>query len=107
MEGEGSLSIRTYRNGDFAVVEVTDSGPGIPPEIRGKIFDPFFTTKDVGEGTGLGLDVVRRIVTQRCGGKIEVESKPGRSTFSVWVPYDVETNSMPDGAEASRQLTRD
>jgi PAS domain S-box-containing protein len=100
MDGRGSLTVRTYREGDFAVVEITDSGPGIPPEIRGKIFDPFFTTKDVGEGTGLGLDVVRRIVTQRCGGKIDVDSEPGRSTFSVWVPHGGVGECEPEGSEA-------
>ncbi len=107
MGGTGRLAIRTHREGDFAVVEITDSGPGIPPEIQGKIFDPFFTTKDVGEGTGLGLDVVRRIVTQRCGGKIDVDSQPGRSTFSVWVPHGGSDEVHANDTEASHPLARD
>lgn len=87
MGGKGTLTIRTRHEDGQAVVEITDDGPGIPAEIQRKIFDPFFTTKDVGEGTGLGLDVVRRIVSNRCGGKVDVESRPGRTTFTVRVPH--------------------
>jgi signal transduction histidine kinase len=67
------------------VVRVTDSGPGIPPEIQRRIFDPFFTTKGVGQGTGLGLDIVRRLIKQH-DGEISVESAPGRTEFAVRVP---------------------
>jgi len=67
------------------VVRITDDGPGIPPEIQGRIFDPFFTTKGVGKGTGLGLDIVRRLL-QRHEGEIEVESRPGRTEFRVALP---------------------
>jgi Signal transduction histidine kinase len=67
------------------VVRVTDDGPGIPPAIRDRIFDPFFTTKPVGEGSGLGLDIVRRLV-QHHNGQIEVESNPGRTEFRVTLP---------------------
>ncbi|HVZ47293.1 MAG TPA: HAMP domain-containing sensor histidine kinase, partial [Gemmatimonadaceae bacterium] len=64
------------------VVRVTDDGPGVPDELRQRIFDPFFTTKPVGSGTGLGLDIVRRLV-ERNEGIIDLESAPGRTVFSV------------------------
>ena len=76
------------RDGACARVDVIDDGPGIPDEIRDRVFDPFFTTKEVGEGTGLGLDTARRIVTERLGGSIELESEPGRTVFHVWLPLD-------------------
>jgi signal transduction histidine kinase len=63
-------------------VRVTDNGPGIPEDVKSRIFDPFFTTKPVGKGTGLGLDIVRRLVDKN-DGTIEVESKPGRTEFRV------------------------
>jgi signal transduction histidine kinase len=71
-------------------VMVTDSGPGIPKDIQHRIFEPFFTTKGVGDGTGLGLDVVNRIVTNRCGGRIELESEPGNTTFRVRIPVELQ-----------------
>jgi signal transduction histidine kinase len=67
------------------VVRIIDDGAGIPPAIRDRIFDPFFTTKPVGEGSGLGLDIVRRLV-QHHNGQIEVESNPGRTEFRVTLP---------------------
>jgi signal transduction histidine kinase len=70
---------------DSVVVRVIDNGPGIPEEIRNRIFDPFFTTKPVGKGTGLGLDIVRRLV-QRHNGQIELDSRPGRTEFRVTLP---------------------
>jgi PAS domain S-box-containing protein len=82
----GEIGVRTWADGDHIVVEVRDNGPGIPDEIRLRIFDPFFTTKDVGEGTGLGLDVVRRIITGRSGGEIDVSSEPGDTRFVVRLP---------------------
>ena len=83
---DGEVCISTSLEDDDIVVVVADNGGGIPPEIQNKIFDPFFTTKDVGEGTGLGLDVVRRIVAERCGGDIDVESEPGNTRFTVRLP---------------------
>jgi len=67
------------------VVSIVDDGPGIPPEVRGRIFDPFFTTKPVGQGTGLGLDIVMKLVRHN-GGDIDVESRPGRTEFRITVP---------------------
>ncbi|MDW8058089.1 MAG: ATP-binding protein [Bacteroidia bacterium] len=85
MQGKGSLRIRVYREGDDIITSITDSGPGIPKEIQDKIFDAFFTTKPAGEGTGLGLDISRRIV-EKHGGKIYFESEPGKTTFYVRLP---------------------
>jgi signal transduction histidine kinase len=82
----GTINVRTRREAECAVVEITDDGPGIPEDVRARIFEPFFTTKAVGEGTGLGLDTVRRIVEERHHGTIEVDSKPGETTFRVWLP---------------------
>jgi signal transduction histidine kinase len=67
------------------VVRVIDNGPGIPDEIRGRIFDPFFTTKPVGQGTGLGLEIVQKLVVHN-GGEVAVDSKPGRTEFRITVP---------------------
>ena len=78
----GHVTISGEGDRDLVVVRITDDGPGIPPDIRGRIFDPFFTTKDVGQGTGLGLDAVRRIVG-RHEGEVEVDSEPGRTEFKV------------------------
>jgi signal transduction histidine kinase len=86
MDGSGTLTIRTRRDGDCAVVEVEDTGPGIPPGIRSRIFEPFFTTKAVGHGTGLGLDVSFRVVVNRHHGDLRVESEPGRTVFRVTLP---------------------
>lgn len=85
MNGQGELRIRARRDLDAVCVEIGDSGPGIPAEIKSRIFDPFFTTKPVGEGTGLGLDTTMRIV-QKHHGTIEVKSKPGETRFLVRIP---------------------
>lgn len=80
------LRIRTSRSHEEAVVEVTDNGPGIPPEVQGHMFNAFFTTKPMGEGTGLGLDIARRVVQGRHKGTIRFESRPGETTFEVRLP---------------------
>ena len=85
MKGQGELRVRTYREDDCVVVEVDDNGPGIPEAVLPHIFEPFFTTKPVGEGTGLGLDTVQRIVNKHRG-NIEVDSVPGNTRFKVWLP---------------------
>lgn len=82
----GVGTLKTSRDGSCVKVEITDDGPGIPAGIRERIFEPFFTTKPVGEGTGLGLDIARRIVTRRHGGDMRVDSKPGETRFSVPLP---------------------
>jgi signal transduction histidine kinase len=85
MNGQGRLRIEAQLNGDFIRVSFTDNGPGIPPEILPRIFEPFFTTKSRGEGTGLGLDICRRIV-EKHHGRMEVSSQPGQTTFHVLLP---------------------
>jgi signal transduction histidine kinase len=91
MNGQGELRVRTYRDDSCVVVEIGDNGPGIPAQVQPHIFEPFFTTKAVGQGTGLGLDTVQRIVKKHRG-SIQVSSKPGDTCFQVWLPL----------AEASR-----
>ena len=90
--GGGSVGVRVFRDGEAVVVEVSDDGPGIPPEIKGRVFEPFFTTKEVGSGAGLGLDVARRAVLGR-GGDIDMESGPEGTRFSVRLPLRVETQN--------------
>jgi len=85
MGGNGELRVRTYRDDGCVVVEIRDNGPGISPEIKSHIFEPFFTTNGVGEGTGLGLDTVQRIVKKHRG-NVQVDSKPGDTRFQVWLP---------------------
>jgi signal transduction histidine kinase len=85
MGGQGELRVRTFREDDCVVVEIGDNGPGISPEVEAHIFEPFFTTKAVGEGTGLGLDTVQRIVKKHRG-NIEVLSEPGDTRFQVRLP---------------------
>ena len=86
MPDGGTLTVRTARENDHVLVEIGDTGGGIPPAIQTKIFEPFFTTKPVGEGTGLGLDISYRVVTQRHGGDLRVLSEPGNTRFQVRLP---------------------
>jgi signal transduction histidine kinase len=89
MNGRGNLWIRTSAKANHILVEINDDGPGIPPEIQGRIFEPFFTTKQQGEGTGLGLDTVYRIVRKHHG-KISLNSKPGNTCFQVRLPLSID-----------------
>jgi signal transduction histidine kinase len=82
----GTITIRTRRDAGGVRVVVSDDGPGIPDDIRDRIFDSFFTTKEVGHGTGLGLATVHQIVVDRHRGTVTVESQPGETAFSVWLP---------------------
>jgi signal transduction histidine kinase len=87
MEGQGTLTVRTRPGRDEQlVVEVADTGPGVPVEVRSRIFEPFFTTKPVGKGTGLGLDIAWRIVVGRHHGEIRLDSAPGETRFEVVLP---------------------
>jgi signal transduction histidine kinase len=86
MKGEGTLTLRTWRVDDQIRVEIGDTGPGIPADIKPRIFEPFFTTKPVGEGTGLGLDISWKIVVERHQGDLRVESEPGNTRFEVCLP---------------------
>jgi signal transduction histidine kinase len=84
----GVLRVEAARDGGTAIVRIIDNGTGIPPEIQSRIFEAFFTTKPVGEGTGLGLDIVQHIVAEQHGGRVDVESQPGRTVFTVRLPID-------------------
>jgi signal transduction histidine kinase len=86
MGGTGTLTVRTALDGDRLLVEIGDTGPGVPADIRERIFEPFFTTKEVGEGTGLGLDISWRIVVNKHHGDLSVESAPGDTRFRVRLP---------------------
>ena len=91
VDGRGSITIRTYVEGPRVVVEVIDNGRGIPREAQVHVFEPFYTTKDIGAGPGLGLAIVRRIVTDH-GGEVFVRSEPGKTCFTVRLPVDTRQN---------------
>ena len=86
MDGAGTLRLATRAEGDDVVIEVGDTGQGMPPEVAARAFEAFYTTKDVGEGTGLGLDIARRIVVERHGGAITIDSQPGETVLRVRIP---------------------
>lgn len=87
IEGPGEITVETRVDGGCAVVVITDTGPGIPPEVMGRVFDPFFTTKPVGEGTGLGLSISYEIVVKKHGGELTAASPPGQgAVFTVRLP---------------------
>jgi signal transduction histidine kinase len=86
MGGTGRLLVTTRAEGDGVVVEIVDSGAGMPEEVSARAFEAFFTTKEVGKGTGLGLDIARRIVVERHGGSIDIDSRPGRTALRVRLP---------------------
>jgi signal transduction histidine kinase len=86
MDGAGILRLATRAEGTSVVVEVGDTGPGMPPEVAARAFDAFYTTKDVGSGIGLGLDIARRIVVERHGGAIAIDPRPGGTVLRVTLP---------------------
>ena len=97
LDGRGRITIRTAAGGDdHVLVEIADDGPGIPTDVQSRIFEPFFTTKDVGAGTGLGLDIVNRVVVGRHGGDIAFASEPGRTAFRVRLPVHPRLEGAPD-----------
>ena len=101
----GRVVVSAKREPGWVVVRVIDNGPGISPEIRGRIFDPFFTTKPVGSGTGLGLDIARKIV-MRHNGEIDVVCQPGRTEFRVSLPIAEERTPTPQSSEAASLANR-
>jgi signal transduction histidine kinase len=82
----GTLRISTRAENGGVLVEIADTGPGMPPDVQARAFEPFYTTKDVGKGTGLGLDISRRIIVQRHHGQISIDRRDGETVFSVWLP---------------------
>jgi signal transduction histidine kinase len=95
MSGHGTLTLSTARDGDYASVEIADTGSGIPAELRQRVFEPFFTTKPVGQGTGLGLDLSWRVVVKRHGGDLRVTSEPGDTRFHVLLPLSEAASPTP------------
>ena len=87
--------MRTRLDGECILVDIADTGPGIPPQARQHVFDPFFTTKPPGRGTGLGLDTARRIVEDRHGGSLTFDTSEQGTTFHVWVPLARQTEGSP------------
>jgi signal transduction histidine kinase len=86
MDGHGTLRVTTGQDGDQVVVRVADTGSGMTPEVAARAFDVFYTTKEVGKGTGLGLDIAQRIVVDRHGGDIAIQSEPGNTVITVRLP---------------------
>jgi signal transduction histidine kinase len=86
MEGAGTLRISARANGHGVIVEIGDTGPPMPPDVVARAFEAFYTTKDVGQGTGLGLDIARRIVVERHGGSITIDTGPAETVMRVRLP---------------------
>jgi signal transduction histidine kinase len=87
MDGIGTLRISTRTDASGVLIEIGDTGPGMAADVQARAFEPFFTTKDVGKGTGLGLDISRRIIVERHHGQITIESKPGETVLAVRLPH--------------------
>ncbi len=86
MRGTGTLRVSTRVQENGVVVEIGDTGPGMPKEVQAHAFEPFYTTKEVGQGTGLGLDISRRIIVERHGGEIRIDSRPDETVLRVRLP---------------------
>ena len=91
MQGSGKISIKTYLQNPWVVIEISDTGPGIPQEIQSKIYDPFFTTKPPGEGTGLGLNISHNIIVQKHKGTIDLHSQSGETCFKIKLPLKLDS----------------
>ena len=102
MDGSGTLTLTTRLDGDDVVVAVADTGPGMPPEVKAHAFDAFFTTKEVGKGTGLGLDISRRMVVERHNGGIDIDSEPGHTVLTVRLPRRKRDPAQPGGANSEK-----
>ena len=98
MAGAGTLRLSTRAEGNDVVIEVGDTGPGMPPQVAARAFEAFYTTKDVGKGTGLGLDIAQRIIVERHSGTITVDSRPGETVLRVRIPV---APPVPQGRTAS------
>jgi signal transduction histidine kinase len=98
----GAITVSTALDGDDVVIRISDTGGGIPDDVRLKIFDPFFTTKDVGRGSGQGLPLARGVVQEGHGGSLTVESELGKgTTFAVRIPVDGLAEEQPVAAAAT------
>ena len=86
MDGAGTLRVATRADEGDVVIEIGDTGPGMPPEVAARAFEPFYTTKEVGKGSGLGLDIAQRIVVERHRGTITIDSRPGETVLRVRIP---------------------
>jgi signal transduction histidine kinase len=86
MDGAGTLRLATRAEGADVVIEIGDTGPGMPPDVAARAFETFYTTKDTGKGTGLGLDIAQRIIVERHGGTITIDSRPGETVLRVRIP---------------------
>jgi len=86
MNGHGTLRLSTWADPEHVVIEIADTGPGMPAEVQARAFEAFYTTKDVGKGTGLGLDIARRIIVERHHGQITIDSMPGKTVLRVQLP---------------------
>ena len=98
MAEQGTLEIRTERDGNYVCIKVIDSGAGIPADVQSRIFEPFYTTKEMGQGSGLGLDAVSRIIHNRHKGMVKVSSEPGRTCFTIFLPIP------PASAESPQEI---
>ena len=98
MDGPGTLRLTTRAEEGFVVVEVSDTGRGMPPQVADRAFEAFFTTKEVGQGVGLGLDIAQRIVVERHGGAISIDSRPGETVLRVSLPVRRLRTSSADPA---------
>lgn len=103
MDGSGEIILRTRSEGQWVIVEIEDTGPGIPEAIQSKIYDPFFTTKPPGKGTGLGLNITYTII-QKHGGEIKLFSKPGKTIFEIRLPLNFE--DVQEGSQTMPGITR-
>ncbi len=97
MDGRGTLRVTTRADGDSVLVEIGDSGRGMPGAVAARAFEAFFTTKDVGQGTGLGLDIARRVIVERHGGSIDIDSRPGDTWLRVRIPVRPAGGRTPEG----------
>jgi PAS domain S-box-containing protein len=101
-KGKGKIRVKTRSEGDWAIIEIADSGAGMPAHVQQRIFDPFFTTKEVGKGTGQGLAIAHNVIVDKHGGTIKVASAPGKgTTFTIRLPIGGMKSDADNSAEAA------